>query len=278
MRWQHVRPEPVYRHAILRKLDIEQELAEYKIPLALHVTWILFSAVCFFLGPALLIPFLLLFVALPYGFSFRDIHPPTRGLLLILVVSILGTEMVVFYNPHYSAPATGLILALVLSAMRRVRLSNRFGLSVSRSVSFLCFLVFALRILDNPLNISKSPKHAYYRNEFFQLHTNGWFPRAEVQSELERVPGDQVVFVRYSPQHEPFPDWVYNEADIEHSRIIWARDMDQAKNQELLDYYKDRQAWLLEADTKPDQLSPYVNHSASQLVAPIDNAPATEAK
>lgn len=279
MRWQHVRPEPVYRHAILRKLDIEQELAEYKIPLALHVTWTLFSAFCFFLGPALLIPFLLLFVALPYGFSFRDIHPQTRALLVILVASILGTEMAVFYNPHYSAPAIGLILALVLGALRRVRHSGQFGLFMSRSVPFLCLLVFGLRVFANPLNISKSQKHAYYRNEFFQLHTKDWFPRAEIQSELQTMPGNQLVFVRYDPKHEPFPEWVYNDADVEHSRIIWARDMDQAQNQELLDYYKHRQAWLLEADAKPPQLSPYVNHSASQLVAPVNNnAPATEAK
>jgi hypothetical protein len=48
---------------------------------------------------------------------------------------------------------------------------------------------------------------------------------------------------------------VYNDADIDHSRVVWARDMDSAENQQLLDYFKDRKGWLLEADEEPPRLS-----------------------
>jgi len=33
--------------------------------------------------------------------------------------------------------------------------------------------------------------------------------------------------------------------------VVWARDMGPEKNRELLDYYKDRRAWLVEPDEKP---------------------------
>jgi len=63
--------------------------------------------------------------------------------------------------------------------------------------------------------------------------------------------------VRYRPDHDPQKEWVYNGADIDHSKVIWARDMDPAENRELFQYYRDRRVWLLEADETPPRLSQY---------------------
>ena len=38
---------------------------------------------------------------------------------------------------------------------------------------------------------------------------------------------------------------MYNQADIDRSRIVWAREMGPARDQELIDYYPDRQVWKL---------------------------------
>jgi hypothetical protein len=54
-----------------------------------------------------------------------------------------------------------------------------------------------------------------------------------------------------------FFDYVYNAADIDGAPIVWARDMGPEKNQELLNYYRGRKVWLLEADLKADQLRTY---------------------
>jgi len=81
--------------------------------------------------------------------------------------------------------------------------------------------------------------------------------RARVLRELSAVSGFHLVLVRYKPGHDTRAEWVYNDADIDHARIIWARDMGPAKNQELLDYYKGRHAWLLEADEQPPKLASY---------------------
>jgi hypothetical protein len=63
--------------------------------------------------------------------------------------------------------------------------------------------------------------------------------------------------VRYDTNHDPRIEWVYNEANIDASRIVWARDMGAAGNREIIQYYQDRVVWLLEPDRSPPKLSPY---------------------
>jgi hypothetical protein len=65
------------------------------------------------------------------------------------------------------------------------------------------------------------------------------------------------VLVRYRPGHDPTEDWVYNEADVDASHIIWARDMGPEKNEELIEYFKDRKVWLLQPDETPLRLCTY---------------------
>ena len=73
--------------------------------------------------------------------------------------------------------------------------------------------------------------------------------RVNVEQQLERLPGGQIAIVRYSLAHNPQDEWVYNAADIDQSKVIWAREMDPANNRELFQYYKDRKVWLVQPDT-----------------------------
>ena len=67
----------------------------------------------------------------------------------------------------------------------------------------------------------------------------------------------QLVIVRYSPDHDPHVEFVFNRADIDHSSIVWARDMGDEKNRELIAYYPNRQVWLLEPDSPSLTITPY---------------------
>jgi hypothetical protein len=80
--------------------------------------------------------------------------------------------------------------------------------------------------------------------------------RIAIRRLLDAAPGRQLVFVRYGPGHQ-FQEWVHNAADIDYSRIVWARDLGPDEDQKLLRYYPDRTAWLLQPDTRPPQLQPY---------------------
>jgi hypothetical protein len=54
--------------------------------------------------------------------------------------------------------------------------------------------------------------------------------------------------VRYGARHDVFDEWVYNGAEIDTAKILWARDMDAAQNEKLFAYFKDRQIWLVNPD------------------------------
>lgn len=262
MAWQHQRPEPLFRHTVLRKLQIDQVRVlyeSYKTPVGQGLR--IFSAWAFFLGPLLTLPFLTLIFVLPYGFSIRDLSQHSKTVILLLIFFAAGTELVVFYNPHYSAPVTALIIAAIVLAMQRLRVWSRSGLFLTRAITVACVIVFVLRGAAAPLHLTVSPHSTYGWNEFSLFKPKGWFPRAEIQSELRAIQGDHLVIVRYRPDHEPFPDWVYNDADLEHAKIIWARDMGAEENSKLINYFHDRKAWLLEPDENPPKLVPYGSQS-----------------
>jgi hypothetical protein len=71
------------------------------------------------------------------------------------------------------------------------------------------------------------------------------------------------VIVRYGtldiPYERGYREWVYNEADIEGAKVVWAREMDTGQNRKLLEYFKDREVWVVEVDQydSPPKLVPY---------------------
>lgn len=268
--WQHLRPEPAYRHEVLRKMYVDEEMISYRtfrtpvgVGLKAYIAW------RFFLGPLLTLPFVALLFTLPYGFSWSQISRMTIFLLITLWCVAIGVLSESFYvGAHYSSPVTGLILALIVIALCSIRASGPKGLFLARSVVACCFILFGLRAMALPFHIplGKSIMTGLYER------TATDFGRGRIQRQLEETPGKHLVIVRYSPDHEPFDEWVYNEADIDGSRIVWAREMDPAENRRLLNYFKDRQAWLLFADDMPPRLSRFTEQSeTAKTIHPADN-------
>jgi hypothetical protein len=65
---------------------------------------------------------------------------------------------------------------------------------------------------------------------------------------LESMPGQQLVFVRYGPEHVVHDEWVYNRADIAGSKVVWANDLGAERNRELIRSLGERQVWLASPD------------------------------
>jgi len=57
-------------------------------------------------------------------------------------------------------------------------------------------------------------------------------------------------------------EWVYNRADIDNAKIVWARDMGPTDNAELIRYFKDRSVWLLQPDESL-QVRPYSKQTSN---------------
>jgi hypothetical protein len=97
-------------------------------------------------------------------------------------------------------------------------------------------------------------------------------PRTTVEKRLEALPGKQLVIVSYSPIHQPLDlEWVYNAADIDGSKVVWARAMSPQEDLELIRYFKNRQVWLVEPEAPGNKLRPYPIPTG---IPPVENAAA----
>jgi hypothetical protein len=81
--------------------------------------------------------------------------------------------------------------------------------------------------------------------------------RAAIARELSRTPGKHLIMVRYEEDHNIHDEWVYNGAEIDSAKVLWARELDEEQNAMLFAYFKDRQIWLVEPDTDNSELIPY---------------------
>src|SRR5678815_43461 len=211
----------------------------------------------FYIGPVLSIPLFMMIFVLPYGFAWRDLRAGTRFLLIAFFVMLTALFVEVFFAPHYAAPMLGIVIALVLAAMRQLRPwfwhGKPVGLFLSRAIVGIWLIMFLLRCLPGPFH---SPIVESYAPAWYERGPET-FGRVAVMKRLEDLPGNHLVFVRYHPDHEPFREWVYNKADINSAKVVWARDMDPSHNEEVSRYFDLRKVWLVEADENPPKLSPY---------------------
>ena len=219
------------------------------LPLRAYLAW------SFFLGPVLTLPFLMLALTSPGDTSFRTIRDSDfLALFFILAVFIAGTLLVNFYSEHYSAPATGLALLLLVLSLRRLRLWGQSGFFLARAVTLVCVISFGTRMAAKPLHV---PLSQYY---VFTWYQENWpsFGRDAIEHQLSQIPGKHFVIVHYKPDHEPFAEWIYNDADLDGSKIVWARDMGPAEDAKLIQNFQNRKVWLLDADAKPPRVTPYL--------------------
>lgn len=262
--WQKPAPAPVYHHNALRDFYTGTELDFYTrnrtLGTVLTVEIVKAGEIwLFYLGPALTIPLIFVFAAAPYGLSWQRLSSRLQFLLIALAVSWTGLAIEVYFFPHYAAPMTALIYGLVLMAMERLHgwqsQGKHVGRFLTRAVPVLCILVFALRAGATPLGLSLRPN---WPPTWYNLRAT-YSNRARFQAQLEGLPGDHLVLVRYahSSSEDPGYAWVYNEADIDHAKVVWAWDMGEPQNRDLLEYFKGRRVWIVRLDNHPLKLEAY---------------------
>jgi hypothetical protein len=196
----------------------------------------------FYVGPLLTVPSL----ALPWIIKRQKMRLP----IAICAITLVGFSVQTWTLRHYFSPAVGAFYILLIECMRQMwhyRFRGRpIGPSLVRAIPVVACSVILLRLTSASLHLPIEPPWP-----------QGNLPRARISRELSQTPGQQLVLVRYSPNHHLDEEWVYNRADIDHSKIVWARDMGDARNQELLNYFKDRTVWLINPDVLPIKLRPY---------------------
>ena len=178
-----------------------------------------------------------------------------------LALFALGTNFFPAFQLHYIAAATCLFVLVSVAGLERIsRWSLRgrpVGLEIAGIIFFLCaahFLFWYGVHLVEPSQISQDMRR--YETWDGINHGNPE-RRIAVNRQLGEIPGKLLVFVRYSPLHIFQEEWVWNAADPEAARIVWARDLGAGEDQELLRAWPDRQPLLFEPDARPMRLTPY---------------------
>ena len=150
---------------------------------------------------------------------------------------------------RYKDQAIGCLVAVVLQSARHQRTWSWDGRPVGLFLTRAAFLVCILMVPAQIGVLAVQAKSGKPGPEML---------RENVLAQLSSLPGQQLAIVSYSEDHPLLaPDWVDNGADIDNQKVVWARDMGAEQNRELLQYYKGRQAWLVEPDETPPKVVPY---------------------
>lgn len=244
--WQTPRPEPVYHHTVMRDF-YREELSEFETNRTF--TGYLsrggekfFSWWQFYLGPLLTLPLL----AFPQVVR----QPKMRLPLLICGAMIVGFAVQTWTMPHYFSPATGALYILLVQSMRQLWRWSPTGRPIGRALVCAIPMLACAMIL---LRVTAAFAHVQIEAPW----PRGNQERANILRELQREPSLQLVIVRYGPNPDPTLDWVYNEANIDAAKVVWARDMGQEGNQQLLRYFNDRRVWQVNSDALPPRLKSY---------------------
>jgi hypothetical protein len=163
----------------------------------------------------------------------------------------LGINFFPAFQLHYLAAIVCLFVLISVAGLQRI------GPNAARMIVMLCCAHFifwyGLHLADD----SALSRFALPYETWDGINHGNPKRRIAVREELAKIPGQLLVFVRYFPQHVFQEEWVFNAADIDGARVVWARDLGQEENRKLQDYYRARTVLLLEPDHEMPELSAY---------------------
>jgi hypothetical protein len=246
--WEtQLRPAPAYSNTFLRdfwQADRDEKLRAHRQLLPAHI-WDFLLVVRFLLGWPLAA--CMLVVARPL---WRD--PIARTALVLGLIAYIGPALDTRVWPHYAAAET--VLAYILAACTLRALRNAWTGVEGAYLMWAALVVFAL---PTALGLLTSDNR-------YLLGSSAYLSAAKhavIEEKLEKQPGEHLVLVSYGPHHEIYEELVYNHADIDGSKVVWARSLGAAKDAELIRHYPNRDVWLVEEDAK-------VTLSRAPLAAP----------
>lgn len=253
--WQQVREEPEYRHAVMRDFyhDYGLEKRREQATLIKRIVG-KEKVISFFMTPFVILPM----VALPWILRQRQMW----FVVSVVVFVSVSTLAVYACHAHYYAPMAPLVFLLSVQGLRYMR---AWGRRRRTTLGWLVPAVVALHVV------------VFLRgaNEFVRSPAGWGRDRVAIQRELECSDGKHLVLVRYALNHCGHDEWVYNRADIDSAKVVWAREMPPADAPDPMRLFPDRKVWLLNADAEPRQLVPYdvsADDEPRRLAAPRTHA------
>jgi hypothetical protein len=260
--WQTANPVPEYHHRVMRTFYCFHELPSY---LNSRYWWGLKEITgqkfqiyyVSFVWPL----FLLMFIAFWQMFKSSK-----QRLLAVTPLVLLAGLLVESWPPHshYAAQVLCATVAIAIYGLRMLRVWKPRGIPIGLMTSRAIVLVMSIWMLF-PLGDKVLNPYLLQINERKLLADA--IDRPRLEAELDRMPGQHLVIVHNRWSHTGSEDWVYNKADIDHAKIVWARDMGPEKNEELVRYFANRRVWLVDQNDGIMRLTAYNEHTAEETIA-----------
>jgi hypothetical protein len=227
--------EPAYPNYTLRWVHAGYEMGEYvqwrTLPGILVNTARRAAHVAQTFGRPLL---LLLPLAMAVGGARGD--PRLRWLWVTLAVSAVGLWIETFFLAHYAAPAAAVALALTVVGWRRLHgWSPRLARGLA--VGYAAAAAVAVWSIGSGLG------------DVGQQGVSDLVPALRV--------GRHLIFVRYTAEHPPHVELVYDGADPAGQRLLWARWRGPAADRAVVHDYPGRRVWLLTVGRNDLDPQPY---------------------
>jgi hypothetical protein len=119
-----------------------------------------------------------------------------------------------------------------------------------------------LRLALLAMRIGAQLAGLFYKQE---LNTQSWccLPQGDqdkprISAQLANTPGTHLVFVRAKTDPHNLYQWIYNGADLNSSRLVWARDLGNQENARLAAYMTGRRVWMVNPNVQPATLTDYL--------------------
>lgn len=171
----------------------------------------------------------------------------------LLAVSLEGAS-----SPHYLAPAAACLVALIVACCRELCLRPKYhihmGIFLRRAAPLVMLLVLGLRITAQTAGL---PYTQFVNYQSWCCKVQGNYNKARITSLLQQTPGTHLVFVKTKLDEMNLFQWVYNGADIDGAKIVWARDLGPEQNEKLRSYFANRRIWVVDPNLEPSTVTQY---------------------
>lgn len=195
----------------------------------------------FFFGPVLTIPLIML------GSVWRRRKMLFAGLGGAFVAIMLEGAA----SPHYLAPAAAVLIAILVECCRHLQAAR---IRILPLLPATMVLVLALRIGAQEAGLPYTQKLNF---QTWCCRVEGDQNKPRIIAELAKTPGKHLVFVKAKTDPNNLYQWIYNGADLDGSRFVWARDLGDAENAQLAASMAGRQVWLVNPNLQPAKLTAY---------------------
>ena len=214
-------------------------IKEYQGSVPLSLTSKILRLWGFFIGPYLLIFFLMGIISILFK---KDKIFELISIFILSTISILYTRA----WPHYIAPITCLIYFIIFKGISETYKLKIIKSKKTKEIVVLFLIVFYYIIAYKELNSLVKKRDNSLRSN---LHH-----RIPIIEKLNNNKEKDLIFVKYNKNHNIHMEWVYNSADIDNSDIIWAHCLGPEKDKAMINYYKNRKIWVLFPDRQPPEL------------------------